>query len=260
MIAGLAQRFQQMRHASARRLDKETVHQLRVSIRRLQAALRLMGQTKNRRSLRPLMQLAGAVRNCDITLELVRKAALPPGHAAYHRLRNDRRKHAASLKAAVIAFDLPALHQAPVAPSPLVLKEFFRAGRQAMLRPTEERLHALRLAGKRLRYTIELLAPSASDRLRELKRLQDELGAINDCATARLLVDDAGFRHWLAHEQARHLQGFHDYWRQSFGVLGARESWQLFLLAASNAQEPVAPVQPPRERKHRKHVADGIEQ
>jgi CHAD domain-containing protein len=224
-----AARFQQMRTASTRRLDKETVHQLRVSIRRLQAVLRLMGQTGNRRALRPLMQLAGAVRNCDITLELVRAAALAPGHAAYSQLRTLRRQRAALLKRAVLDFTLPELHGSELVPSPRLLKEFFRAGREAMRHLTEERLHALRLAGKRLRYTVELLDPSAVDRLRELKRLQEELGAINDCATARLLVDDTGFHHWLANEQERHLGRFKDTWRCSFGVLGARESWQLFL-------------------------------
>lgn len=250
-LAGRVARFNQMRQAAARRLDKETVHQLRVSIRRLQAVLRLMDQAENRRALRPLMQLAGAVRNCDIALELVRAARLAPGHSAYPQLRADRRKHALALKQAVLGFALPALQETPLAPSPRVLKDFLRAGRQAMSQAKEERLHALRLAGKRLRYTVELLDPSALARLRELKRLQDELGAINDCATARSLVEDATFHEWLAQEQARHIAGFHDYWRRSFGVLGARESWQLFLDAALNAQEPVAPVHPPSQGEHR---------
>ena len=242
LLAPPVERFAEVLASSRRRLDKETVHQLRVSIRRLQAALRLMGQTENRRALRPLMQAAGAVRNCDISLELVRAAALPPGHGAYAALRATRRAKASVLKKALLVFVAPTLLESAMVPPRNALKDFFRAGRRAIGHEDEERLHALRLAGKRLRYTIELLTPlldaSTPGRLRELKQVQEVLGAINDCATARLLVNDAAFHEWLAAEQTRRIEQFEECWRVRFGVLGAWESWWLFLGPALDRSSP----------------------
>lgn len=241
-----SERFGQMLIAARRRLDKETVHQLRVSIRRLQAALRLMGQDEERRALRPLMQLAGAVRNCDVALELAHEAGLAPDHAVCDGLRRTRRQQAAALKLAVAAFAPPSFHEDAIQPQRSVLEDFFRAGRRALRHPREKRLHALRLAGKRLRYTIELLAPaldsSTPERLRELKHVQDALGQINDCASARLLTEDEGFHAWLAAEQERQGERFEEYWRRCFGVLGARESWKLFLRPALPAKSASTPA------------------
>lgn len=226
-LAERVQRCEVMLAAARQRLDQEAVHQLRVSFRRLQAALRLMGLTEERRALRPLMQLAGEVRNRDIAREL----AVSP--AVRSALLQQRRRHAAGLKQAVLAFQLPLLREQPVQPSPKLLKDFFRAGRRATRKPTAEHLHALRLAGKRLRYAIEYLAASLDAstpaRLRDLKRLQDQLGAANDCATARTLIDDADFHSFLAMKEDEQRKRFAEYWRENFGVLGAWESWSMYL-------------------------------
>lgn len=219
-------RFEQMRGAAIRRLDKKTVHQLRVSIRRLQAALRLMGLHEERRSLRPLMQLAGEVRNRDVAMELAEPAPMR------QELWQQRRHHAAALKEAVRAFALAPLVEQPLAPPAGLVKAFFRAGRRAAGKPTAGRLHALRLAGKRLRYAIEFLLPvldaSVIIRLRDLKHLQQELGQANDCATARTLTSDAEFHAVLARKEQGHRGRFAEYWRENFEVLGAWESWRLF--------------------------------
>ena len=58
--------------------------------------------------------------------------------------------------------------------------------------PTPPELHQLRLASKRLRYTLELFRPcypaGLEDRIRALKKLQDWLGEVNDAvASGRLL-------------------------------------------------------------------------
>src|SRR3974377_2562451 len=60
--------------------------------------------------------------------------------------------------------------------------------------PTPPELHQLRLASKRLRYTLELFRPcypaGMEVRLDALKKLQDWLGDINDAvASARLLSE-----------------------------------------------------------------------
>lgn len=233
MTTAFAERQMQCEQALAaarRRLDVENVHRLRVSIRRLQAALRLMDRKEERRALRPLMKLAGEVRNRDIARVLAgdRPVAV--------ELLRQRREHAPALKQALLAFSLPSVEEGRVALDANVLEDFFRAGRRAARKPTAKRMHELRLAGKRLRYTVEFLAPkldqSAGLRLKELKRLQDALGDANDCVTARALVHDQEFHAYLAELENEHRKRFAEIWRESFGVLGAWESWQLFLTGA----------------------------
>ncbi|MEA3375275.1 MAG: CHAD domain-containing protein [Chloroflexota bacterium] len=57
-----------------------------------------------------------------------------------------------------------------------------------------KRLHRLRIAGKRLRYTLEffeeLLAPQAGDLIGQMKRLQDHLGDLQDALVASELLRD----------------------------------------------------------------------
>ncbi|MEY2632430.1 MAG: hypothetical protein RIR00_1084, partial [Pseudomonadota bacterium] len=66
-----------------------------------------------------------------------------------------------------------------------------RARRAADL--DSEALHALRIAGKRLRYALEFLAPlyapdKLAPRLEELEALQNGLGRLNDLATLGRLL------------------------------------------------------------------------
>jgi len=57
-----------------------------------------------------------------------------------------------------------------------------------------KRLHRLRIAGKRLRYTLEffeeVLAPQTGDLIREMKTLQDHLGDLQDAVVASELLRD----------------------------------------------------------------------
>ncbi len=57
-----------------------------------------------------------------------------------------------------------------------------------------ERLHRLRIAAKRLRYTLEyfheILAPHTGELIETVKELQDHLGAIQDAVVARQLLRD----------------------------------------------------------------------
>ena len=57
-----------------------------------------------------------------------------------------------------------------------------------------KRLHRLRIAGKRLRYTLEffkeVLAPQTADLIKQTKRLQDHLGDLQDAAVASGLLRD----------------------------------------------------------------------
>jgi CHAD domain-containing protein len=84
---------------SVRLRDAESVHDLRVAIRRLNQALRLFSQffprtkvRKLQRRMREVMDLAAAVRDCDVALDLVRRvggAAPPPLVPELHRKRGE---------------------------------------------------------------------------------------------------------------------------------------------------------------------------
>lgn len=84
--------------------DEDSVHKLRVSIRRLQQALRLFDQYLNSRGtdrvkeqLRAVLKGAAEVRNRDIALKLVRSHGADGGVAT--RLEQDRREQARSFSA-----------------------------------------------------------------------------------------------------------------------------------------------------------------
>jgi CHAD domain-containing protein len=89
----------QVRHAS-QALDADTIHDLRVSIRRLNSCLRIFAQfypekaaKKVRRHLHALMQAAGEVRDCDIAAKLFHEAGSAPNApelAALAELRESR--------------------------------------------------------------------------------------------------------------------------------------------------------------------------
>jgi CHAD domain-containing protein len=81
---------------AAKRSDEETVHDLRVAIRRLGQCLRVFGPLlpgktrKVRRKLRAAMRLAAEVRNCDVALELVTTVGAGPRTVVVQQLRERR--------------------------------------------------------------------------------------------------------------------------------------------------------------------------
>jgi CHAD domain-containing protein len=212
------------RAAKASHHEPEPIHQLRVACRRGRATLEFFATALPQRKaewflrkLRKLRKAADEARNLDVyrqrleqqkvkpsaevasLLEKRRVAAQKPLRKLDKQLRVSKRwqrkqrqllkkvrssrKRAAVLEQTFAAF-------VPVALSP-VLGEFAAAlespGQSA------KRLHALRVAGKHLRYALELLEPALPKRLRtsllaQLKRLQDVLGEINDAATAEGLL------------------------------------------------------------------------
>ena len=76
---------------------------------------------------------------------------------------------------------------------PGFISAYFAQGRELLAKnPAPAELHALRLATKRVRYTLELFrpcyGPGFRQRLDSLLRLQQLLGEINDCATASAVL------------------------------------------------------------------------
>ena len=79
--------------------DAESIHDLRVAIRRLSRCLHVFApffpgdsRKKVRRQLTELMEAAGRVRDRDIALQLLAEAGLPPRAAIATRLAAERRK------------------------------------------------------------------------------------------------------------------------------------------------------------------------
>jgi CHAD domain-containing protein len=96
---------------AARGGDPDTVHDLRVAIRRLRRCLQAFGQfypgaswKKMRRRLADLMDVCGTVRDLDIAIELVLKAGLPPGSPVIRQLELERGKAERQLRAELRAW------------------------------------------------------------------------------------------------------------------------------------------------------------
>lgn len=243
----------------------DAVHDVRVANRRLRQALRIIGpllarkQAKRLRAeLKPVTEAGGAVRDCDIVMELYSQARVPGQHPLWEELRAERaaaegrlRKKVARILQAEsrqgwsvrLGLDGRAGEGAARLPrvAPL-LKEYFEAGRAAA-RPgsTAEQLHAFRLDTKRLRYTIELYralyGPGLAARLEDLRRIQELLGQANDHVVAAERLRERARTDmtlqpalaWLEN-QAKALQAsFRRYWRERMDEPGIEVRWTNYL-------------------------------
>ena len=207
--------------------EPEFIHQARVALRRLRSAIKLFapvlppefvaayGQT-----WQTLAGSLGDARNWDVFLE----ETLPPIAAAFldnkdvKRLRKAAQNRAKSARKSVIGLlavsEYPRLLREFTAAIytlgdtlPMPLTEFARqqiashakkarklATRHGELCPAER--HKMRIAFKKLRYTLEFFTPLLPARhlkpyLAALAQLQDELGLINDHVTAETLIAEA---------------------------------------------------------------------
>jgi CHAD domain-containing protein len=200
--------------------DTEYVHQLRVSTRRAQAALQIFADLLPRRemrrmkqTLRGLRRAAGDARDLDVLVNrLTQIAARKKGSklgTVIARIERRRQKAQKPLidryeKAKKKGFkertrnlvksigseeeqaDPTFAAAARTTLAPLVA-DFFVAA-EADLSDTRA-LHQMRIAGKRVRYAMELLAGAFDERFREelypiFEEVQEKLGKINDHATA----------------------------------------------------------------------------
>ena len=101
----------------------------------------------------------------------------------------------------------------------------FRASAKSWRTPHSRRLHRLRLATKRLRYTLELFrpcyGPGLEARLEELRKVQQRLGELNDCVAAWNLLSKGMGRSSARARVGKFLRGrarqqakdFRDEWR-----------------------------------------------
>lgn len=125
---------------------------------------------------------------------------------------------------------------------PKLAADFFHEGRKIVASsPSIKDLHQLRLSLKRFRYTLELFRPcygsGLEQRLEALKRLQDHLGAMNDCEAAASLVestlpeaDDAGgLLQFLKTRGEQEQEKVLVHWRDVFDAPRQEEWWVEYL-------------------------------
>lgn len=207
-------------------VDPEDLHQMRVSVRRLRAVLRAARELLDRQwtdglrtELGWLGGALGPVRDLDVLLQRLQAQAEqlgePDGSAAQHLLAAlhtererarevlcdalDSRRYQALLRrlteAAAEPLPQPETGGKPPQLRSLVAKEFRRlrkAVRAAGDEPADATLHELRILGKRLRYTTELLRPALGAQVHQLlaatEAMQDVLGDHQDACVAQLRV------------------------------------------------------------------------
>ena len=82
---------------AVKRADPDSIHELRVAIRRFARCLRAFGQffpgresKKIRQRLRRIMDLSAEVRDRDVALDLCKKAGLPSDAPVLARLKQER--------------------------------------------------------------------------------------------------------------------------------------------------------------------------
>ena len=218
--------------------DIEHVHQLRTSCRRAAAAVDLFrplmsGKPKKlRKLLRRIRKAAGPARDTDVLLArfaedshsdanldyVVARLHLQRENAQDSLLKVAEKSQTGKLKKA-IDDTIRSLGQGDAEVHQMSFVQFGRGALQAasqdvfqltaVSKPTIAQLHQLRIAGKRLRYSIELFHGAFAPEMRAevypmVEKLQDRLGRLNDHATAQAM-----FQRWLADlppgERAAHL-------------------------------------------------------
>jgi CHAD domain-containing protein len=194
----------------------DTIHDTRVWSRRLQEAFRVLfpqpriGKSRKLvRTLRQVRRSLGECRNIDVTLALIDNKLTAATAAGTHEswdlvrdyLREKRTRQGAQARDDLTRHDITQFvtrTQSLLEPDGLAqqpedllkqsvekaLADWNEALREAQENPQVDQIHALRIAGKRLRYRTELFAElgeaSAKPQVKALKLLQDDLGSWHD--------------------------------------------------------------------------------
>lgn len=203
--------------------DIEAVHRMRVATRRLRSALPIFGPFLAprrheywRKRIRAVTRALGAARDTDVQIEHLSELVnqlRPPERTGVRRLllrlrqkRRDLQKDVlkavrrlekddlvAEITQKLAPFEIyknqlnlndPALRKLADEQIEARLDEFLAFEPYVTQPECVEELHAMRIAGKHLRYTLEFFAPLYEDELKlfikSLRQCQDLLGAIHD--------------------------------------------------------------------------------
>jgi CHAD domain-containing protein len=132
---------------------------------------------------------------------------------------------------------------------PRLLADYFVAVRELLAGdPAPPKLHQVRLASKRVRYTLELFrqcyGPGLEARLEALHELQQVLGKVNDAASARRLLAKAmnpkspqsqRVQKFLDERATHEAQEFRKRWNEVFDAPGQLEWWVGYLARYTRA-------------------------
>ncbi len=228
-LGALEQEFEGVRKGE----DIEAIHRMRVASRRMRAALPLFGAALAPKKhdawmqeIRELTKALGAARDYDVQIDHLQAfyKALPPGpeRPGIRRLLLRLRQRRARLQQAVekALVDLarsktlmemerrlrPLLEGSETPPRSLALcilaSDSIREKLEQLLffepliqNPEDkDDLHAMRIAAKHLRYTLEIFSPLYSSELKPylkaLRQAQEVLGEIHDCDVWMLFLPD----------------------------------------------------------------------
>jgi len=133
---------------------------------------------------------------------------------------------------------------------PQMMQEYFTQVRELLATdPAPAELHIIRLASKRVRYTLELFRPCYGPglelRITALQRLQQVLGEVNDCAAAERLIEGlvpastarARVQTFLRRRAAAKATELRRQWQSTFDAPG-QEHWWLHYLSRAKVREP----------------------
>lgn len=269
-------------NATVRNCCAETVHDLRVSIRRFLQGLRVFRTCyavklpkKMGRFLKATLSAAGEVRDCDVALQLLetieakatrglrqklearRKAA---SAALIERLQRWKQRHSSAkwrhgLQSAKVMRQDSRLAMEEVAHKilPARASQFLRCGEDAARPNTAaEQLHEFRIALKKFRYSLEAFTEmngsGAAAWFEQLKRTQQLLGAVNDCRTARSVIASLGkhrkIETALKAQQDRKMREFRRFWAREFSsVTGGKWALALPTLTSRTQRKPAGSAQ-----------------
>ena len=198
-------------------MEKEEVHKLRTTVRRMEVVLQSIaggrGRAKLDAQLKSLRKRAGKVRDLDVHLGMLEELESSEARSCeelHGYLANKRNKQAKKLEKIVQSESDDGLEKRlkraaeavhAIATDPARAEQQLAAVRERFLSRTAEipedgpALHQLRIEFKRLRYEVEALAPdedaraanvieAAAEKLvSQLKRVQDEIGVWHDWLT-----------------------------------------------------------------------------
>jgi triphosphatase len=205
---------------AARSGGVEAVHDLRVAVRKFRQILKILKpwmpreESKLLRSqMKELMARAGAVRDRDIAVALLRKIHVPKNRRILTEIHQERESAAQALQARIRNFrhrdtaaawrraldvrksaDAPTAADAAASLFPALLKDYLHRGaRVAHRSASPKQLHRFRIATKEIRYTLDIFGAlyggAVADFGEKLKKLQADLGAIHDCTATGSLVE-----------------------------------------------------------------------
>lgn len=230
--------------------DADAVHDLRVAIRRFGQSITLFKPAfhakevkKIHRRLDELMDLTNDPRDCDVALNLIVKRPSADTTALKQEIQARRKER--------IKLLLPALRRwgarqtsskwrAALTPNgaanepldatvrdrlPRVIKRLLKDGAGAS---SSDELHKLRIAGKKLRYSFELIQPvdgRFTNAIHSVTAMQSALGRVNDCRAVRKLVGNIGghpdIERWLKKRQKKKAREFREQWATFDDTLNA---------------------------------------